>query len=337
MNKQALEAYVKEVAGDDPDIASKMLEILGSKEDAANRFLSGFEGRAESTRRFQEAAQTKKQAETLITDYEQRLTSADEKIKKIMSDAASDKISLARAKAMLQVVKEKYALADDDIPSDADVRFAADKGVVPKDSGIDIEARLKTFEDDLFKRISEKIVPEMSGLAAIPIVWSAINGEHFELTGKRLTKQEQAEIMREAREKNMSLEDVWMAKHNIPLIREQKSDEIKKAKWKDEWDKAEQARRTEEALSGGQKRDGVEMVPASQRSPLLQKKFDVEAIDGDFQQEEINARKSGSDGRGKTDGKHEEKRLRGADAAAANFMRRRSLGLQWGEPEKKAG
>lgn len=336
MNKQQLEEYCKEVAGGDPDLAGKMLEILGSKEDAANRFLSGFEGRKETTRRFQEAATTKKQAEELIGDYESRLTAADERIKAIMKDAANDKISSATANARLQVVKEKYSLTDDDIPSNSDVRFTTDKGIVPKDTGIDIDARLKTFEDDLMKRITDKLVPEMSGLAAMPIVWGEINAEHQSLTGKRLTKAEQADIMKEARSQNKSLEEVWSDKHDIPAKREEVSDASKKAKWRDEWDKAEQAKRTEEVLTGGSRRDGVEMVPDSQRSPLLAKKFKPQFDEGDGKDTRGSGSGSGVEDHQDTGGGRDRSKLTGAERAEQNFKRRRAEGIGWGQPEKKA-
>lgn len=326
MNKQALQNYVQEVAGENQELATKMLEIFGTNEEAANRFLSGFEGRAESTRRFQEAAKTQKNAETLLTDYQNQLGVAEERMKKVMKDLADESISAATAKAQLKVIKEKYQLSDDDIPNEQDIRKTQDTGKVGRGVvDIDLDERLKDFEKKLMDNITSRLIPELSGLATLPIAWNQINSEHQELTGKRLTKKEQEEILAEAREKNKSLGEIWESKYSIGSVRETKSDEVKKAKWEDEWNKKEQAKRTEEALSGGHKRDGVEMVPDSQRSPLLRKKFapQDESEEGGKQRE------------GKQQEQPREKRS-GAERAADNFMRRRSQGIPWGQQEKVA-
>lgn len=324
MNKQQLEQYVKEVAGDDPDVATKMLEIFGSKPEVAERFGAGFLRHADYTKKAQEVANAKGNTDRVLNDYTVKLEQAEKRMKEIMQDAANDKISAATANARLQAVKKAYALSDDDIPTPTEVTDAANTGKVKKGVvDVDIDAKLDEFKKDFMKSVTEKLIPELSGMAALPIIWNSVNAEHQELTGKRLTKNEQADILKEAKEKGKSIEDVWAEKHDIPKHREAASDAVKRSKWKEEYDKEMTAKRSEEALSGGASRGGVEMVPDSQRSPLLRKKFDTYDAAGERNEPD----------KGRT---APQEKMSGADRAAANFIKRRSAGLKWGEQEKQA-
>lgn len=332
MNKQQLEAYVKEVAGDDPDIATKLLEVFGSKPDAAERFSGGFLRRDDYTKKTQELAKTKEQTDRLLTDYNGKLEQAEVRMKQIMKDAAKNEIDAATANARLQHIKKAYALSDEDIPTVADVQDAVNTGKVKRGVvEVDIEARLGEFEKSLMKSITDKLIPQLSGMAALPIVWNSIQLDHQELTGKRLTKAEQADILAEAqKDGKRSIEQVWEDKYKVGELREKKSDEGKRSKWKEEWDKEQTAKRSEEVLSGGVKRNGIEIVDESQRSPLLRKQFKTHPVDP-----------IEPDTRRQTDKQTDKKvdppepRLSGADRAQARFLERRAKGLALGEVEVK--
>lgn len=329
MNDAALKQYVSEVAGGDPDIAAKMLEILGSKPEAATRFADGFLRRDDYTKKTQEAAEQKKKADQLMGKYSKDLEDAEKRIKAVLKEAADDKISAATANARLQSIKKTYALDDTDIPDTDDLKKIIADGKVPKGAAdIDIEARMEAFKKELLGEITNKLIPELSGMAALPIVWNSIEAEHRELTGKSLTKKERQELLQDASTSKKSLDEVWTEKYKIENLRESKSDEGKKAKWKDEWEKEQQAKRTEEALSGGAKRGGVEMVPDSQRSPLLRKNFRAE--------EEQDGKGQDDKGKQKDDRQQNGQKMSGADRATASFIARRAKGIGWGQVETKA-
>ena len=322
--KAQLEQYVRSVAGDDPDISSKLLDIFGSKPDAAQRFTDGFLRQSDYTRKTEETANLRKQAETLVSDYENRLTEAEERIKATMKAAADDKISAATANAQLEHIKQAYGLKDDDIPSSADVRKTIQSGKDSSGPSIDIDAKLKEFEDGFMKRLTDKLLPEMSGMAALPVIWNTISREHFELTGKHLTEDEQIALLKEAREKNTSLKSVWEKNNNIPDLRLSKRDEENKRKWRDEFEKEQIAKQSEAVLSGV-KRNGVEIVPDTQRSPLLRQREQLsKGRDAAFEPKQGDKPDPASTG---------DQFMTGADRAAARFLDRRAKGIPWGGKE----
>lgn len=335
MDKKVLEQYVRSVAGDDPDIASKLLDALGSKEDVGQRFLDGFLRQSDATKKWQEAADVKKQSETLITDYEGRLEEAEKRIKDVMKAASQDKITAATARAQLDSIKQSYGLTDDDIPSAGDVIKTVATGKIPSGStDIDIDAKLTDFKQSFMKELSEKLLPEMSGMAAMPVIWNTISRNHYELTGAYLSDEEQIGLLKEAREKNTSLKALWESKYNIPELRLQRRDADLEKTLRDKWEKEQTARRSEEVLSGT-KRNGVEIVPDSQKSPLFRKQ----------QQEALAKGRVDPDApalAGKQQQQQEqqppivEQRMSGADRAAQSFLARRAKGIGWGEKEAKA-
>jgi hypothetical protein len=89
-------------------------------------------------------------------------------------------------------------------------------------------------------------------MASLPIIWSEINREHQELTGKPLTFAEQQEILKVAREgTHGGLRDVWEQKFNIAGdsgLRMQKRLESEKVRWAEERDRADADARSKAAL-----------------------------------------------------------------------------------------
>lgn len=328
MDKKVLEQYVRSVAGDDPDIASKLLDALGSKEDVGQRFLDGFLRQTDATKKWQEAKDLKQQSETLIADYSSRLEEAEERIKKVMKDASQATISAATARAQLESIKNSYGLTDEDMPTAGDVIKTAATGKIPAGStDIDFDAKLKEFEEGFMKRLSDKLLPEMSGMAAMPVIWNTIARNHFELTGGYLSDEDQINLLKEAREKGVALKSLWEQKYNIPELRLQRRDADLEKTLRDKWEKEQTARRSEEVLSGT-KRNGVEIVPDSQKSPLF-RKDNRESMQKGRDLDDAGQQKAAP-------APEPDQRMSGAERAAARFLDRRAKGIGWGEKEAKA-
>lgn len=322
----SLEAYVKEVAGADAELAAKMLELIGGNKDAASRFSNGFMRQADYTKKTQEASQVREQAEQLLTQRETELEAANARIKGIMNDLSKDRVSLATANAQLRVVKEKYGLSDEDIPSHEEVDKTQRTGKVQGD-GVDIEERLKTFKTDIVKQLTDELMPHLTGLAAIPIVWDDINHEHQQLTGKRLSKADQVALLKEAREKNTSLENLWDEKYGISALRQTKHDESVAARAVEDFQKKETARRTEEAMEGVRGNNNPQNH-GERQSAVLRKDFRTERGDGQQQQQQQQ--------KPPVQQQKQAPALRGAEKAAANYMARRAQGIPLGAPAQKA-
>lgn len=322
IDAEKLEQYITELAGDDQDFAKIMRERLGANGAAANRFVNGYLGRADVTRKQQEVADQRRQIETLQANYEQRLSQAEQEKDQIMRDLANERITASKAQALLQTVKEAYGLTNRDLPGVEDIKQTEATGRVV-DSTPDLEDRLKKFEERLFKKVNDQLIPEISALAVLTPVWNEISYEHERLHGKRLTKKEQSEILAEARRSNRSLEDVWIEKYDVPEKRMQARDSENKSKWRQEWDD-EQAKRNQELALRGVRPEANEYAFEDQQSPIFRRSFAPRP-------EETHAEpSSGSPAvTASTDAARE--RMSGADRAAAKFMERARNG-QLGKP-----
>ena len=94
-------------------------------------------------------------------------------------------------------------------------------------------------------------------MAVIPLIWSEIDREHEELTGKKLTFAEKQEIYKAARDGQDSsmgkgsIMGIWQDKYKVAGddgLRMQKRDERMKAQWQADREKADADRRQKEAL-----------------------------------------------------------------------------------------
>lgn len=332
MSKQTLEQYVTEVAGDNAEIRGKLLEILGANEDAGKKFISGFEARAESTRRFQSASEEKKKAEQLLQDYANRLNTAEVQLKKAMTDLASHRITSAKATAIIDSLKEKYQLSDDDIPSLSEIRQTEQSGKVPKGAAdVDIDAKLTEFKTNFMKEFQSKLMPELTAMGRLGAIWVEIADDHRELTGKRLTQAEKDAIFKHATEKGMPLSDAWEELHNIRATRTTRHEADLEKKFREKWEKERVQKASEDAMQG--RRPDGPAIPESQRSRILSKRNDFKPRVDEGQDGRQDRQEGRQQMQQKQDTQNQQPRLRGAEAAAANFNRRRNLGIPMGEKE----
>lgn len=325
IDQAQLDQYITDLAGDDQDLAKAMRERLGVNPNAAQRFVNGYLGRADVTRKQQEVADQRKHFETLQANYEQRLYQADQEKDQIMKDLANERISASRAQALLKTVKEAYGLSNSDLPGIEDIKATVATGQVV-DSTADLDTRFKSFEEKMFKRINDQLIPEISALAIIGPVWDDISYEHERLYGKRLTKKEQTEILADARRSNKSLEEVWTEKYGVSDKRLEYRDLENKKKWRQEWDDETSKKNAELALRGIRP-ESNDAVFDEQQSPLFRRSF---APKPEQTETETTAPAAQRAPAGQTTDATRE-RMSGADRAAAKFMERARNG-QLGKP-----
>lgn len=310
-----LDRYVTDIAGEDKELADLLRDKLGTKEDVATRFVGGYLRKDDYTRKTQQLAEQRQKLEQAQTDYEGRLTQAEAEKDQIMKDLANERLTASKAAAMLKTVKQAYGLTDNDLPGIDDINATATSGRVV-DSTPDLDQRLNSFEQKLMDRVTKQLIPEISGLAILGPIWNEIAHEHQQLFGTRLTKTEQAEILKAARDSNASLENVWAEKYNVPERRLEVRDEQNKTKWEQEWND-KQAKANQEAALRGVSSDNREFALESRQSPIFKRTFDPKPEDG-----------TGTN-TSNTDASRE--RMGGAERAAAKFMERSRNG-QLGKP-----
>lgn len=321
-----LEQYITELAGDDKELGDALREKLTKNQQAAGRFANGFLGRADVTRRQQEVATERKTLEAKQKEYENRLLEGESEKDKIMKDLAAERVSLAKAKSLLNSVKQAYALTDADLPGIEDLKETARTGHVV-DSSPDIEARFKALKTEMFNEINNKLIPELGSMAILPTIWADMSYEHERLFGKRLTKKEQGEILKEAREQNKSIEGVWSDRYSVDDKRLEVRDADNKKKYRQEWEDERAKRDQEMALSGVRPESDFSSLDDRQ-SPIFKRNFapveekTTSATDGKgpVQQQPPAARSDAG-----------KERMGGAERAAAKFMERAKSG-QLGKP-----
>lgn len=332
------EPYISEVAGDDVELATILRERLSKNSTAAARFANGFLGKADVTRRQQEVADEKRRLAATQTTYEQQLRAADEKINKIMKDLGNERITSARATELLRTVKEKYALDEDDIPSLAEVSHTARTGNPPQ-TEIDIEEKLKNFKAELMQDFTRELIPELTALTKVGPILNDIVREHEDLTGKRLTSEEQNNLLEEARQANggrgTSVKKIWEQKFAIQDLRNEKTVEARVAQRLQQAEDERIRKNSEDAINGMRNRN----EPVRQddlSSPIFRRRFDPSPAP---EPESVNTPDKGTDkGRQVIPPAHQDpfEGLKGADRAAARFMQRRAAGVPLGQPDKAA-
>ena len=262
IDKALLESCIAEAAGDDAEMATFLRERYAKNEALAARFVGGFTRTADYTQKTQALSAREKELGTKSADLEKQLTAvrsqltaADTEKAQIMKDLATHRVSTARAKELFTILKEKYELTDDDLPGMSDLIETAKKGKVV-DSTDDLETRLATLRADITKEVEDRftktLIPELGSMASLPIIWNDIAREHFELTGKNLTFQEQQDILKSARAGEGSLRDVWEKKYEVSgdtgLRMKKRDDEMRKS-WESEREKADAEKRSKDALN----------------------------------------------------------------------------------------
>jgi cell division protein ZapA (FtsZ GTPase activity inhibitor) len=328
IDQATLDRYISDVAGDDKELADMLREKLGSKQDAATRFVGGFLARADYTTKTQELARQRQQFESAQQDYEQRLTQAEAEKDQIMKDLANERITAAKAQSLLKTVKQAYQLTDNDLPGIEDIKETVRTGQVV-DSTPNLDERLSKFEQQIMDKITKQLVPEISGLAMLGPVWNEIGHEHERLFGQRLSKKDQAEILKQAREENRSLESVWQDKYNVSEKRLEVRDKELEAKLRRQWED-EQAKKNQEAALRGVNPEAREFVSQDMQSPLFKRSF--------MPQEQQNGNGNNGTNGGNFDrnvapanNDAARERMGAADRAAAKFLERKANG-QLGKP-----
>lgn len=318
VDPQILKAAIDEATGGDAELAGLLTEKFAKNDAAAVAFTGGFTRTADYTKKTQALADEKKKVDGQLAAYQKQLEDAETEKNKIMKDLANQKVTVAQAQARLQAVKETYQLSDEDIPPTGDlVKTRVGREVV--DSTPDIDARLAALETQIVEKITKTLVPELSGMANLDIVWADISDEHRELIGKRLTAKEKQEILNTAREKNTSLAAVWEEKYQIPDARKK----TERAQWEKEarqkWNDEQQAKRSAEALEGV--RPGAMDETGLRTSQILKHSFSERGVMPAKEEETKVRQMPSAEDRGK---------LSGAERAAAKYLERRAAGVPLG-------
>lgn len=323
VDQATLDKYITEVAGDDQELAGILRERLGTKEAAATNFMRGFMRNSDYTQKTQDLAKQRASFESAQTDYENRLTQAEQEKNKVMKDLAEARISGSRATELLRTVKETYGLTDEDLPGVSDIKATERTGRVV-DSTPDLDERFKSFEEKILDRVTKQLIPEISGLAILGPVWNDIAYEHEKLFGNRLTRKDQADILEQARKENRSLDQVWADKYNVSDKRMEvrTNDAVEKARrqWEDD-----RAKKDQEAALRGVHPEAQDASFADRQSPIFKRSFEVKDDQG--------GEGNGLPTKPKTDAVVE--RGSAADRAAAKFLQRKASG-QLGKPLEAA-
>lgn len=257
LDKQLLENCILEAADGDAEMATYLRDRYSKNEASAAKFVGGFMRTSDYTKKTTELAGQRSQFESTTAQLEQvrkALTDAETEKSKIMSELAGQRISTAKARELMKLLQEKYALTDEDLPGMSELIETRKTGT-PVDSTPSIDERLKSFGDDLMKQMDKRfqgaMIPELGAMASLPLIYQDIADEHFELTGKKLTAAEKQEMLKTARAENKPYRDVWEEKYNVvgdTGLRMQKRDERLRAEWQSDREKADANRLSKAAL-----------------------------------------------------------------------------------------
>ncbi|HYT09005.1 MAG TPA: hypothetical protein VEL77_15275 [Rugosimonospora sp.] len=337
VDAQLLEQTIQEAVHGDAELAALLKQKLAANDSLAASFTGGFTRTADYTRKSQaladdrnRLAEDRKKIEGQMEQYRTALEAAETEKAKILRDLAQHKVTTAEAQARLQAVKETYQLSDEDIPPMRDL-IATRKTEKPQDSTADLDARLDAFRKDFEKTIAERLLPELSSMTDLDIIWANMRDEHRELTGKRLSADDQRAILKEAREKGRKLVDVWEEKFAIPDARKKQEYAAWEKEARGKWDAEQTAKRSQEALEGV--RPGAADETGLRLSPVLKKQFAERGVDpGQTVPQTPGEVKPGEHVRTMPSGEQRQA-LTGAERAAKRFLERRANGIQMGQPD----
>lgn len=332
VDREALRQAIRDIAGDDAGLYALLEEKISANDAAATQLVGGFMRNKDYTTKTQALADERRTLEgernTLsgqVEQYRQLLEAAEADKAKVLRDLAAHKVTVAQAHARLKHIKETYQLSDEDVPNFGDLIDTKASGK-PVDSSADLDARLAAFETKMTKYITDKLVPELGGMAQLDIVWSDIRDEHRELTGKRLSAKEQQDLLAEADRrgragKPISLKALWEEKYDAPSLRMKKHDEELVKEHRAKWDAEMQAKRSEEAMAG--------IHPAAaetglRTSQILNHKFQVH-----------EERPAAAPQTREVKSANERSALSGAERAAKRYIERRTAGVPMGAPDER--
>ena len=159
--------------------------------------------------------------------------------------------------------------------------------------------------------ISKTLVPELTGMSELDLVWDDIREEHKELTGKRLTAADQRALLKEAREKGTSIKSLWEEKNDVPAMRTKQTETAMESRIRQKIADEDKERRSKEALE--QVGRGREEAPLNERgSQVLRKQFKL------HEAEPEDVRGAGNEKRVASAADRE--RMSGAERAAQKFL-----------------
>jgi hypothetical protein len=311
VEKNLLEKCIKQAAEGDQELADLMRKKYTENDALAVKFVAGFTATDDYTRKTQELSSERKKIETEVAQYQKRLQDADSEKKEILTKLANQEVSTATAQALLNRVKTEYALTDDDIPGMADLIKTRKTGEVV-DSTPDIKTALADFKKEIMGEISKTLIPELTGMSELDLVWDDIRDEHRELTGKRLAAAEQRSLLAEAREKGKSIKSLWEEKNDVPALRKAQERETWRKEYDQEQSDKEKERRSREALEVVQR--GDESLEANPRgSRVLRKEFKLA-------EDPIEDTRGKGNERRVVESAAERQKLSGAERAAKKFL-----------------
>ena len=264
VDKTILRQLVEEAAGGDQETTEFLMKKYEANDALAAKFVAGRMTHADYTRKTQELAEERKaigDSKARIAQMQAQLDAAEGEKNKIMQDLASRRVTVAKAKELFTILRDKYNLDDTDLPGMSDLIATRQEGK-PVDSSPDLDAKFAEFKTSLMGEMEKKfagaMIPEIGSMAIMPLIWNKINAEHEELTGKKLTFKEQQEILKLAQagtESSLgkgSLVGIWQDQYNIDGpdgLRMKKRDEGMRQKWEEERKISDAKRIETEALN----------------------------------------------------------------------------------------
>lgn len=224
-DKQKFTAYVAEL-GLTPATQALMIAEAEANEAIGTQFLGQRLRHDDYTRKTQELATTRQQLESTVSEqisgYALQMSEAQQRTDKVLKDFENERISRATADARLQSVKAKYGLSDDDVPT---LTTPAAVSAAPT---IDIDTKLREFKESLMQ--------DFEAIPRITAIQQDIAYNHQDLTGKRITADEQRELISAAKKDGTTLMVAWEKKYDITNIRQNKAIESRIAEERQKWD-----------------------------------------------------------------------------------------------------
>lgn len=338
IDKQAVKEVIREAVGDDGELYAILEQKLLANDDAATKFVAGFMRNRDYTQKSQGLAtdrqtwETSKQTmEGQLTQYKEMLDHAETEKAKVMKDLAAHKITVAQSQARLKHLKDVYQLSDDEIPNIPD-QIETFQTRKPVDTSEDLDARFaafeKRFKDDMGKYLAEKLVPELGGMAKLPIVYMDIVNEHQKLTGEPLTATQVDELLNlaDARSKAgrpISLKAMWEEKYDAPTLRQKHHDTGFEKELRAKWDAEQAAKISEAAMAGVRPTSPGEA--GLRTSQIFSHKFKVHEDTQPQAAPKLREAPSAAD----------RQALSGAERAGKRFLERRANGIPMGAPDER--
>ena len=339
IDKQAVKDAIREAVGDDGELYAILEQKLLANDDSATRFVGGFMRNKDYTQKSQGLATDRQTWETdkrnldgQLDQYRQMLEAAEAEKAKVMKDLAAHKVTVAQSNARLKHIKDVYQLSDDEIPNIPD-QIETYQTRRPVDTSTDLDARFSAFEkkfkDDMGKYLAEKLVPELGGMAKLPIVYMDIVNEHQQLTGKPLTAKEVDELLNEADKRSragrpISLKAMWEEKYDAPAMRQKFHDTGFEKELRAKWDAEQAAKISEAALAGV--RPGTPDQTGLRTSQIFGHKFKVHEETTPLAVPKLRETPSAA----------ERQSLSGAERATKRHLERRGAGIPMGAPDERS-